>query len=711
KMKIRSKSPTYLRNKLGELRVRRSSQEEDKVWKEKVRRKSLIDSSMACGLGDSISNDTATTATISNDSFASFATGSPPARSKSSTSSSRKNRTVAALCSPKSAKSSKKMSSSSGAGRKVRLSRQASLPACLPLDDSTCCSTVESRGRKKDKKDKKKKKKRSKSEDDVRSIKSDKKKKKRSSSVDPTNEWKQAKRSPRPGRKRDCVARSASYSTESTMSSEGSGESGDRAAIVVHWKTESHLKEDVSSNSSRSKLRSTVDANGKIHRVHTPEKAKDNSQSSTATQRSKRSYRHEDDDDDDDDNRSHISRSSRSSHRSRRSASAARTERRSLSRKPSKTHDDDESSFADDSSTHSGSSLSWRDFHKRSQTRSLERSSNLRHDSGSGINPIKGTDLQKEIDSLQEELLAVKEERSAEIEEAAKLKKELRENKLEMQRIVVDRGELRSAVRDKDQVMKQKDCQIAALEKAVESQLDKVDELEEELERAQLLSNGLVVKDPSDRSLKQPNDIEMNRLLQQNKSLQRALDKNTEDADSVALTKDQEIEALKQQISQFTLASTSGRGPVGEAAAAKQSSDSFSVLESAKAEAIKAEAQVMKSKWEGAQRRNRILEDDIEHWKSLNCSLEDDLREMKAEVAIWKARYDNAAPDEGTGSSPGDLYLKQLGGDVEGNLDASQRSISSLWSKSVRSLSNSLHRSVHSTHSREDTVSRATFLD
>jgi FtsZ-binding cell division protein ZapB len=57
-------------------------------------------------------------------------------------------------------------------------------------------------------------------------------------------------------------------------------------------------------------------------------------------------------------------------------------------------------------------------------------------------------------------------------------------------------------------------------------------------------------------------------------------------------------------------------------------------------DASKAEAQVMKSRYDGAQRRNRILEDDIHHWKSVNIDLEEELADWKSQVTNWKSKYE-----------------------------------------------------------------------
>ncbi|KAL3921669.1 MAG: hypothetical protein SGILL_002626 [Bacillariaceae sp.] len=469
------------------------------------------------------------------------------------------------------------------------------------------------------------------------------------------------------------------------------------------------LKEtDSDNNSSRSKFRSTVDENGKIRRVRTDQNLEN-----------------------EDDNRSEVSRSSRSSQRSHRSSTSSKASRSKRKQgKLLKGQGSRDDTFADDASTHSSSSLTWRDFHQRSKSRTSKQSSHAQKDASLAIDPMRASDLQKEIDSLQEELLAVKEERSVGLEETARAKKELRERKRELQKIEIERGELRMAIHNRDQTVKQKDCQIAALEKAVESQLDKVDDLEEEVQRAYAEIDHLEMrvadlseiqdqpssnKAPGGPMPAQPATLskdqlgskaELERTLKQNRMLQRALDKQTEDADSLSLAKDQEIESLKNQLRLLSQTSSCDQ-QLDRNTEVKQENPKgkpeYGVFEAAKAEAVKAEVQVMKSKWEGASRRNTILEEDIAHLQSINTGLEDDLRSTRTEVAMLQARCDGAVSSEAKRNvsihekSAADVCLRRL----DDGEEASQGSVASLWSKfrktnSVNALNGSLHKSVHS---------------
>jgi hypothetical protein len=58
-------------------------------------------------------------------------------------------------------------------------------------------------------------------------------------------------------------------------------------------------------------------------------------------------------------------------------------------------------------------------------------------------------------------------------------------------------------------------------------------------------------------------------------------------------------------------------------------------------DASKAAAQVMKSRYDGAQQQNPILDDDIHHWKSVNIDLEEELADWKSQATNWMPKYEN----------------------------------------------------------------------
>ena len=114
-------------------------------------------------------------------------------------------------------------------------------------------------------------------------------------------------------------------------------------------------------------------------------------------------------------------------------------------------------------------------------------------------------------------------------------------------------------------------------------------------------------------------------------------------------------------------------------------------------EASKAEAQVMKSKYDDAQRQNRDLEDDIHHWKTVNIGLEEELANCKTEVANWRSKYEDEEIVVGDGNFDHSLQdisfalrrdtghqrsAAQMAIQSNDDLDGITRnSISNLWSK------------------------------
>ena len=57
------------------------------------------------------------------------------------------------------------------------------------------------------------------------------------------------------------------------------------------------------------------------------------------------------------------------------------------------------------------------------------------------------------------------------------------------------------------------------------------------------------------------------------------------------------------------------------------------------------------------QERNRSLEDDVKHWKSVSCSLEGDLAQWKSRAVEWKSKYEN---DIGDSQDSGDYEKEEL---------------------------------------------------
>lgn len=351
--------------------------------------------------------------------------------------------------------------------------------------------------------------------------------------------------------------------------------------------------------------------------------------------------------------------------------------------------------------------------------------------------------LNKRVIELSQQILDIQFDAQS---EAAKMKKELRDEKLELQRCQTERRELRAQLRERDILVDESDRRIKALEKAVESQLDKVDDLEEELRRAneeifdlegklggmeQVLAessaiettalqkekdfrekreermerrleerereleererqlrderNAMIHHGDSQRNIEQLeqdnrmllktlnreraeamdklnekeeevkrlqkelkvarmrsysriSDTRSNeslaKLLEDNAELQRRFDEETDQLNTALKVKDDRIASLEEQLKNVNSSgNVTGSG-----------GDKVLLTE---IESLKADLLVMRSKWEGAQRRNQLLEEDVDHWKSVNCSLEDELADWKSQVANWRSKYEDMRDAEG----------------------------------------------------------------
>jgi hypothetical protein len=93
--------------------------------------------------------------------------------------------------------------------------------------------------------------------------------------------------------------------------------------------------------------------------------------------------------------------------------------------------------------------------------------------------------LHKNISQLKSQVETFKEQRQAANVELSRSRTELISVKLEYQKVQTQRRGLRAELRESEALVVDKDRKIAALEKAIESQLDKAEELEEQLKKAQ----------------------------------------------------------------------------------------------------------------------------------------------------------------------------------------------------------------------------------
>lgn len=436
-------------------------------------------------------------------------------------------------------------------------------------------------------------------------------------------------------------------------------------------------------------------------------------------------------------------------------------------------------------------------------------------------------DLEEEVARLNKKIVELNEEnlkaQFAAQSEAAKLRKELREEKLELQRSQTERRELRAELRERDVIIDESDRKIQALEKAVESQLDKVDDLEEELRRAneeifdmeaKLGDMGRVLADSSavetnalqkekdfdekrqermerrleeremelekrERKLREEREAmvkesqprrEIEQLEQDNRMLLKALNRERAEGGDKAKERDEEIKSLRQELKLAKMASYMQveNGSTDDTIAKllqdnvdlqqklDEEKDSASAAMTKKDEKIasleeelercgnagetngmgdkdallreidtlKGDFLVMKSKLEGSQRRNQLLEEDIDHWKSVNCNLEDEVADLKSQLVTWRARYEdldgpsdvgthvsesNASqfmPKGGPSAAQMAMVRKDDDDDHYSTVSEPASSIANLWSKLTTPTSK---RKTLDSDSVKEVIARTTF--
>ena len=327
-------------------------------------------------------------------------------------------------------------------------------------------------------------------------------------------------------------------------------------------------------------------------------------------------------------------------------------------------------------------------------------------------------DTQPEL--LEEAIVYLKEQQDRARKDAAKAQAELVKVKMDFQKLQGERRELRAELKDCDVIIQERDRKILALEKAVESQLDKVDMLEDDLRKsndeiyemegrmldleekvslaAATLPDGSTPDgDNVQRDLNQQREAriekrqkELDEQVQKMKLERERLDamKSKNESDLMDLhereieamkhvhdelldkiqEKDEAIEEMQRKLEVAWDLSSHGGGAQKSASQNGKSSPSDGEkdetisalneeisrlkqdLDAVKTgeyghlrreiEAKTSEAQVMKSQFEGAQRRYMVLEEDIDHWKGLNCTLEDEVQAYKTEANEWKQKYE-----------------------------------------------------------------------
>jgi chromosome segregation ATPase len=435
--------------------------------------------------------------------------------------------------------------------------------------------------------------------------------------------------------------------------------------------------------------------------------------------------------------------------------------------------------------------------------------------------------LNKKIIELNQEILDIQFAAQA---EAAKLKKELREEKLELQRCQSERRDLRTQLREREILVDESDRRIKALEKAVESQLDKVDELEEELRRAneeifdlegklggmeQVLAESSAIETTAlqkEKDFREKREERMERRLeerereleererklreelnaavlngdsqrnfdqleQDNRMLLKTLNRERAEAMDKLNEKDEEVKRLEKELKVAKMRSYSRIGDASSSeslakllednaelqrrfdeetdqlnSALKLKDDRIASLEEqlkhirfsgnlngadgdrallTEIESLKADLLVMRSKWESAQRRNQLLEEDVDHWKSVNCSLEDELADWKSQVANWRAKYEDMIDAEGGNDmhthvseptnmlpfmmkrdqSAAQLALGRRDDEEDNNTTVSEpaSSIANLWSKLTTPTSKRNVLTTMNSESVREVIARTTF--
>ena len=238
---------------------------------------------------------------------------------------------------------------------------------------------------------------------------------------------------------------------------------------------------------------------------------------------------------------------------------------------------------------------------------------------------------------------------------------------------------------------------------------------------------------------------EVEQLEQDNRMLLKALNREKDEAANLASAKDSEIERLKNKIERMhggegyseSAADNEKRieqlemDKVKVTSALKKKDDDLAHMEKEirklkdalnsqgggddyelkrDLETFKSEAAVLKSRYEGAQRQNRMLEDDIEHWKSVNFTLEDELAEWKARAARYREKAEGSRGGRSAGRSAAQMAMSRSNDSDDEEQKDGQNAISNLWSGlSALTTGTSRRPTMSSSSDMDDIISRATF--
>jgi len=233
---------------------------------------------------------------------------------------------------------------------------------------------------------------------------------------------------------------------------------------------------------------------------------------------------------------------------------------------------------------------------------------------------------ENEIDDLQKTIHKLKEEKYEEETEASRhmqdLKRRALDTKLELQRSQLENREIKSQLRDKTNHLKEADDEIDELEKLLKEKSNEVKVMEDEIARA---NEQLAANNTSRRSL----DTEDLKSFDSGDDVKD--DKQKVEMERSLRQKDSKISALERELEKMKNELRS-HGP-------SSVDDAYVIQRDFKKN--KAELEALKTKYEASQERNIMLTADVQHWKNLVFSLEDQLAESKIQENYWTAKYED----------------------------------------------------------------------
>lgn len=234
-----------------------------------------------------------------------------------------------------------------------------------------------------------------------------------------------------------------------------------------------------------------------------------------------------------------------------------------------------------------------------------------------------GIAKEREFDAKRQQRLERRlEQKEKDLEERERILREQQERFDSVSKPQLEAGQLEE---DNRMLLKALEREKAEADEALQSKQSEIETLKKELELAKTQRRSDAVGASGDGVAAE--------LVRENEELQEKLKEEQQKAAALLEKKEDTIAFMEMEVQR--LQGQLNTRESGDAGKIKRDLD-----------ATKAEAQVMKSKFEGAQRRNLILEDDIDHWKSVNCNLEDELAEWKAQAASWRNKYEGVVDDD-----------------------------------------------------------------